>query len=166
MKIFKCVILLLFCVTILSSCVTQKRCNDKFPPIISMSDSNSSSQIIIYKDTVVHDTIPGDTIFVEVLLECDKNGKLINKPKTIVHSDIFIDVYFSIKNNKPLIEVIRKPIYRDYLFQKIYNEKITSHFTKNSTVATVVEYKIPVWVWLLIGALSTIIFILLIRRRF
>lgn len=151
----KQVILLLLLASVallMCSCITKKRCNDKFPPVVSSSDSNNSKEVIIYKDTVVHDTIPGDTLFVEVLVECDKNGKLINKPKSLVHSDIFIDVFFSIKNNKPLIEVIRKPIYRDYLFQKIYAEKLREHFSKSNTVTTVTETNIPWWVWLVCAA--------------
>lgn len=148
-------LIVLFCGLILiSSCVTKKRCAEKFPPEITSFDSSSSTVKIIYRDTLVHDTIPGDTVIVEVEADCDPvTGKLLNKPYTTVYSDKFIDVIFGVFNNEPLVKVIRKPIYRDYLFQKIYAEKLYSHFTRNTSIVFKEVKVIPIWIWILVGAL-------------
>lgn len=160
----KNIIYVFLSIVLLSSCVTKKKCDSKFPPVITKSDSNSIIQTVIYRDTIIRDTIPGDSVFIEVEAECDTKGKLINRPKSLVHTDLFIDVFFSVKNNKPFIDVIRKPIYRDYLFHKIYSEKLTSHFTKNATVSTIVENKIPIWIWLLVAALVFTNILTLLRK--
>lgn len=159
-------LIVLFCGLILiSSCVTKKRCAEKFPPEITSFDSSSSTVKIIYRDTLVHDTIPGDTVIVEVEADCDPvTGKLLNKPFSIVYSDKFIDVIFGVFNNGPLVKVIRKPIYRDYLFQKIYAEKLYNHFTKNTSVSVKEVMVIPIWIWILVGALVLIIILNYTRK--
>lgn len=148
-------ILLAFTALSMCSCATKKRCDRKFPPVVSKSDSINTVETIIYKDTTVRDTIPGDTIKVPVPVECDPiTNKPVNKNASIIHTDQFVDVVFGVDNNKPWTEVIRKPIYRDYLFQKIYAEKLKEHFSKSNTVTTVTDTIIPWWVWLICAVLT------------
>lgn len=165
MKLFKNVILLAISVTILSSCVTKKRCNKKFPPEVSKSDSINTFEKIVYRDTLVHDTIPGDSVVIPIPVDCDPViNKPLNKKESTIYSDQFIEVKFGVNNNQPWSKVVRKPIYRDYLFHKIYSEKLKEHFTKNSSVVTVTEYKMTLWGWILIAALLLILLLVLIRR--
>lgn len=164
----KQVILLLLLASVallMCSCVTQKKCDKKFPPVISKSDSIFNSTTIIYKDTTVHDTIPGDTILVEMSVECDpKTNMPINKKASVVYSDQFIDVEFGVKNNQPWSRVIRKPIHRDYLFQKIYAEKLREHFIKSNSVVTIKQDSVPWWVWLVCGVSVIMCLILVIKK--
>jgi len=53
----------IFC---LSSCITAKRCNDKFPLQIEVKDSIVLKDTIIYKDTII--TVPGASISDTILI--------------------------------------------------------------------------------------------------
>lgn len=63
-----CLYLAFLCV--FSSCVTQRRCNLKFPPtrdtikIITIRDS------IIYRDTTIFITLPGERVIDSILIPC------------------------------------------------------------------------------------------------
>lgn len=148
------IILVLFT---LASCVTKKKCDQKFPPVESRKDSISYKETIVYKDTVVRDTIPGDTVEVPIPVECDaKTNKPVNKKRSKAYEDQFLEVYFAVNNGQAKVDVIRKPILRDYLFHKIYSHKITDAFKSNSQVKVVVDKEVPIYIWLLIGALVVI----------
>lgn len=150
---------------LMCSCVTQKKCEEKFPPVVNKSDSINTVETIIYKDTTVRDTIPGDTIKVPVPIECDPTtNKPLNKKASIIYTDQFVDVSFGVLNNVPWTEVIRKPIYRDYLFHKIYAEKLREHFSKSNSVTTVTKTIVPWWVWVICAVLTLINLLLAIKR--
>lgn len=162
------VILLLLLASVallMCSCVTKKTCDRKFPPVISKSDSIYNTETIIYKDTTVYDTIPGDTVIVEMAVECDPiTNKPINKKASVIYSDQFIDVEFGVKNNLPWSKVIRKPIHRDYIFQKIYAEKLRKHFTKSNSVVTIKQNTVPFWVMMLCGVSIIMCLMLIIKK--
>lgn len=56
----KLLYILSFIMLLCSSCVTQKKCNAKFPPQTFIKDSIVFKDTVIYKDTVIH--IPGETL--------------------------------------------------------------------------------------------------------
>jgi hypothetical protein len=57
----------LLIVLAISSCVTQKKCNQKFPPnvVTFYKDSIVIKDSLIYKDRIVPYKIPGDTVWQE-----------------------------------------------------------------------------------------------------
>jgi hypothetical protein len=65
-NLFKLLVLTLFVGT-LTGCVTQRRCNAKFPPQTSViiKDSIITKDTIIYRDKIVPYYIKGDTVFAE-----------------------------------------------------------------------------------------------------
>lgn len=60
----------LFIILIFSSCVTQKKCNSKFPPqtIKERYDSIVYKDTVIYKDREVEVKIPGETVYRDSLI--------------------------------------------------------------------------------------------------
>jgi hypothetical protein len=53
---------LVFVALLMSGCVTQKRCEQKFPPQIITIDSVITKTETIYRDTTIFIELPGDTI--------------------------------------------------------------------------------------------------------
>jgi len=59
-----------------TSCVTRRRCNEKFPPQISFAREDSIQYVQITKDSISYYT---DSSYVRALLECDTHGQVIMK---------------------------------------------------------------------------------------
>ncbi len=76
------IILLLAC--LFSSCVTQKKCNRKFPPEITIKDSTYTQTKIEYRDTTIY--TPADTVTLTDTINCDELGR-VNLPKRTVRSN-------------------------------------------------------------------------------
>lgn len=130
-----------------ASCVTQKRCLQKFPPQIVTKDS------IVVKDTTVYvtfrDTIPGDSVLLHDSIPCPdvKYHKEITSPsgRTTAKVDI----------NKGKLTVDCKT---DSLVKLIDSLKVKLKTTEayHSEVKTVevpvVKNKTPSWAWFLLIA--------------
>lgn len=71
--------LIVLLVIILQSCVTQKACNTKYPPKIITRDSVSYKEII----RNVEVPVPGETVTLIQLVNCDSSGKAQMPKKTI-----------------------------------------------------------------------------------
>lgn len=66
-RLFKLAVFLLIFTAILGSCVTQRRCVEKFPPITTI-DTIETFQII---DTTIYVHLPADTIIDSILIESE-----------------------------------------------------------------------------------------------
>ena len=56
---FKCVLLVLIVASVLSGCVTQRRCLQKYP---AQPADTVIKEIVTYRDTTVYLTLPADTV--------------------------------------------------------------------------------------------------------
>ena len=67
MKLLSKLLAVIAFLALLSSCVTYKRCNAKFPPQASViiKDSIITKDTVIYRDKIVLFAIKGDTVFAE-----------------------------------------------------------------------------------------------------
>jgi hypothetical protein len=70
-----------------ASCATQKICQRKYPPqiITNIKDSIITRDSIVYRNRIVHDTIPADTIKTEIQLPATSDPKLINLKTEKIH---------------------------------------------------------------------------------
>lgn len=73
---------------ILQSCITQKKCNERYPPEIYQSDSI----LIVKHDTIIYDTItiPGDSVSIHDTIPCPEleYHREITKNHISAHVDI------------------------------------------------------------------------------
>ena len=58
----KTIILFLICF-FLASCVTQKKCTRKFPPVTEIIIKDSIREVTIYRDTTIYINLPADTVY-------------------------------------------------------------------------------------------------------
>ena len=140
MKKFLILIMLL-----VTSCNMQKYCSTHYPPIVS-NDSTSNTEIsYVRHDSII--TIPPDSSWLKMYLECDKNGQVIMKqldgykvgktvelPKVIIKNNILqaeckvdttkIGIYWFnkyVKTNIKVKQVAVKEIYKTTKFQSFLN---------------------------------------------
>lgn len=71
--------MILICLVVLSGCCTQKRCNQKYPPAQSASDSSmvTTSESVQEKDSISY--LPADSSWLKALLECNEYGQVVMK---------------------------------------------------------------------------------------
>lgn len=90
-------ILLLILVTLsVSSCVTSKKCNRKFPPEIIIKESIHTNTVVEYRDTIIY--TPGDTVYFTDSINCDPAGRVNMAPRTVTSNNASVTV--SIRNNE------------------------------------------------------------------
>jgi len=65
---------LILLLAVLSSCVTQKRCNYKFPSINDTIRIETVRDSIIMKDTIIYIHIQGETVVDSVVIPCPDPG--------------------------------------------------------------------------------------------
>mgnify|MGYP001045473195 CR=1 FL=1 len=61
----------------ITSCVTQRRCNDKFPPQVTVIDSTTTRIVTEYRDTTVYVQLPGDTAYQSITIR-DSAGQIVS----------------------------------------------------------------------------------------
>jgi len=64
------IIALIILIGLFSSCVTQRKCNLKFPPSIETITSTKDSVVIEYSDTTIYVKIKGETKHDTIIIPC------------------------------------------------------------------------------------------------
>ncbi len=81
----------------LASCVTQKRCNEKFPPQVITIQKDSIHYVQITKDSISYYS---DSSYIRAYLECDKEGRVFMKELQEYKSGKNLNIpHLSVKNN-------------------------------------------------------------------
>lgn len=141
-------LLLFLSIVLFTSCVTQKRCAEKYPPEVSVKDSIIEKEVITYRDTTI--IIPGDTVQIIDTIPCP--GIVYKKKATSKSGHTTIDV--SIDNGKLKVDCKTDSLQQviDSL-ATIFKDR--QHF-KTTTVTypvpvEIVKYKTPKWAWYLLA---------------
>jgi len=132
----------------LASCVTQKRCLQKFPPQIVTKDS------IIVKDTVisirlVKIPIPGDSVVLHDSIPCPdvQFHKEVKSPSGRTTAKV------DINKGKLTVDCKVDSLNRVIDSLQIKLKTTESYHSQVKTVEVpVVKYKAPGWAWFLLGA--------------
>lgn len=62
---------------ILSGCVTEKRCYEKYPPVVNSSDSSSNQVSEHVQDSSYITRLPGDSSWIKLYIECNEYGQAL-----------------------------------------------------------------------------------------
>jgi len=148
------IIVLLFATLLGCSCTTQKRCNRLFPPSETIVEKDS----IVYKDTIIHDTIKidgQDIVFHDTIpcpdLEYHKQTTKGNLTATVNISKGKIDVECHEAELK---------LHYQKVIQGLLKSKVK---TRTKTVVRIEkEYRIPWYIWvvmtLMLAAIIRLLF--------
>lgn len=121
--------ILLIWFALLTSCVTQKRCNEKFPPSVRNDSNTFQSHTEHYHDSVVY--VKGDSVVINAGIKCDSLFRAQMAEQTVKSGHITATI--SVKNgvakvkckddslialNVKLKEVIKTLSTRGYHYEK------------------------------------------------
>lgn len=73
------IIIFLASLILVTGCCTQKRCNDKYPPVQSVNDSSSvtTNESVQERDSISY--VLADSSMLKALLECNEFGQVVFK---------------------------------------------------------------------------------------
>lgn len=143
MRFFLYILSLTICI---ASCVTQQRCNDKFPPQIIVKDSTILKDTTYYKDTAIQ--VPGTTITNTITVKDTTTlvDTTIKQGKTQLHLQVKKGKVTATCNQDSLLLVIHN-------LQHQITSKENYHTATTIKTVTVVKYKLSKWFWWLLVAL-------------
>lgn len=167
----KNLIFILLSVVLLSSCVTRNRCNRLFPPETIKSDSlvslSSETNSIQIRDTIIHDTVrlKGDIITLHDTLPCPGLNYSKKEKKNRITAEI------NIKNGVIDVTCMEDSIIHAHSIEVAkYKTVITKQrallqtSTSNKKETRNVNH-IPWWIYLIIGALLTVIVYQFVKKK-
>lgn len=130
-----------------ASCVTQKRCFEKFPPQVITKDS------VVLKDTTIYVkkliVIPGDTVTLRDSIPCPdvQYHKVITSPSGRTQAKVDID------KGKLTVDCQVDSLNKVIDSLKVTLQQKESYHSQTQVVEKPV-YKTPVWVWIFFGLLG------------
>ena len=140
-----------------TSCVTQKRCNSKFPPITNtiIKDSLVYRDSIIYKPILVKVWIPGDTVRETTTVYVNKG--IVNSFPIVAESD-FARAVAQVQNSKLTLDLYQKDttftvredslIKEAYYWREMYNSKEVTKIVEKKVIP-----KFYIWMTVIAGIL-------------
>jgi hypothetical protein len=139
----KYLLILLLAFTLIG-CVTQKRCNEKFPPqtITITKDSIINKEKIVIKDTTIIRTIPGDTVHkIDTVIG---NKGVVNSKKVFAETSLAKATAYVYKN-KLYLELIQKDTTLEFKLDSAIKEATywKEKYQNSSTVVTKETSKSP-----------------------
>lgn len=156
----KGLLVILFSAIIMSGCITQKRCNSKFPPqtITIVKDSIITKDSIVYKPVEVLVHIKGDTVTKHDTVYRDIKTGLINSKPVYAETE-FAKAKAQVVNSKLNLELTQKDstfkVKTDSLNKEIYHWKEKYNFIYKKEVDSIKYipkiYKFSMWyMWITI----------------
>jgi len=153
----KKLLLLLLSSIILSSCCTQKRCNKKFPPVVTndsisgKKDSINNSHTESIKDSIVF--IAPDSSWLKASISCDSLGNVYIKNIVQLQSENG-KLLLQLKDNELFISNITQP--KEITVHSKSTNDVNSNTALNSnTVTKTITVKVneltwfqKLWIWL------------------
>lgn len=146
-------------VLVLSSCVTQKKCLQKFPPqtIRERYDSIIIKDTIIYKDVIVEKVIPADTVYVDRIIPGIPQS-ITTRPMILENDYAIAKGWIQDSRLKMQLEqkyqVLRfkldsaDKLVRHWQFQYLKERELNTHVVVQKFTPKI--YKIALWGWVVL----------------
>lgn len=150
---------------LISSCVTQKRCMTKYPPIADTVVTVITRDSIVFKDTTVYITLPGETIIDSIVIPCPPMPDYV--PDTAKAETDYALAIAWYDPPKLMLRLDQKPstleIRLDSALREAYYWK--DKYENVSTVQPVkyipIIYKVALW--MVIGVILFVVFTIIVR---
>lgn len=164
---------MLISVVMLSSCNPCQRLAKKCPPKIEYIryDSIVNRDSIVYRDRIIRDTIPPDTVSTEVLIEVPANCPSINIRRIHVdgkyaEADAWVQnsmLKLELRQKEQVIEKILKDAEKETThWRELYTKELTKETTQVKYIPKL--YKIAFW-YMLLSIIGISVFVGLKLRR-
>lgn len=129
---------MLFCL----SCVTRKKCAERYPPQIITKDSIVEKENITYRDTTI--VVPGDSVQIHDSIPC---------PDVVYHKTITSKIgktKASVHINKGRLDVDCKTDSLRAVVDSLVTISKTKELHRTETIihnVPVIKYRVPQWCW-------------------
>lgn len=158
-------LLIIFLLIFVSSCATQKRCYQKFPPQTVTVTKDSIRTEIVYRDTTIYVTLPVETITKTDTIYV-KNGSVIFNPVEVETNYAYAKAWTG--QNRINLTLTDKDTTLIFRLNKAIKEAKYYEMKYSTEKKTVIEYRtkkfVKVMAW--IGGVSILLLVLLILRKF
>lgn len=167
----KSLLLLILVALLLSSCVTQRKCDRRFPPetYTQIKDSLVIKDSVIYSYAEIPVYIKGDTVTKHDTVFKDKKTGLINSKPVYAETD-FAKVTAQVVNSQLKLELVQKDstfnVITDSLMKEVYHWKEQYNSVNTQKVKQVEHIPKVYTIFALIGLLTVIITILYFIFKF
>lgn len=162
---------LILLILIISGCVSQKKCLQKFPPqeTIIIKDSIVIKDTTIYSDIIMYDTILGDTVMVYKKIQ--SKGKILNIEPLCIDKSLARSCAW-VNDNKLFLELIQKDTVIKRILKKAKIEKqrlrefYQSKYEKEVIKVKYIPkfYKFTFWFFIGLCGLTLIFIILKVKK--
>lgn len=154
----------------LASCVTARRCLEKFPPVVSIDtvwQTTVARDSIVYRDSTITITVPAEIIRDTIEIETEP-GLFSSDTLTVETTYAKASAFY--RSPSIHLELIQKDIFFQQKLDSVIrleNHWRDSVITITHNTASVIKsvptiYKIALWMW--VGAIIFIIFAFILKR--
>ena len=144
-----------------ASCITQKKCLQRFPPVVQTEIVTQVRDTIIYKDTTVFVTLPGNVIRDSVIIPCPEPTRPVRIDTARAETSLAeAKAWWS--PPRIMLELIQKDTTIELRLENAIKESRHWRSEYEKVVETHVEKKIPTIYSIALGGWIGIIILLLI----
>lgn len=129
------IILFAIIVILFSGCVTQNKCNRKFPPQVATVDTVIIDKVITERDTIIETYTDIESIY--ALMECDSTNQVLIKQIGTVKPGTIAGISYRIKHDTIFVDCDCAP----YEIRLKLKDTIISSLQKQQKTVTITEYK-------------------------
>jgi hypothetical protein len=128
-----------------ASCVTQKKCQKRFPTVESVKDSTYKEVIIEKRDSIIH--VPGEVIRDTIRLECDT---ITHKVKAFIKKKSGSAADYVALQSENLLLLEFECHAKDLRIQSLEKQVKELRIKEKTKVVPVIEFKTPIWDYVII----------------
>lgn len=143
----------LIAMLLFASCVTRKKCADRYPPQIVSKDSVIERETVSYRDTTI--LVPGDRVHMTDTIPCPD----VVYKKTVTSKTGRTKASVTIDRGKLNVDCKTDSLQATIDSLKTIIREKEKYATQTITIEVpVIKYKIPGWIWLLLlGCLAALV---------
>jgi hypothetical protein len=156
---------LVFVALLLSGCVTQKRCEQKFPPEISTVTETITKTVTVYRDTTIFVHMPGDTVRDTIEVVVDRG---IANSKPSIHETKFAWSKAQVINGLLLHQLIQKDSVLKFMLDNAIRESTTAIENKTTQTRILEKNYVTGWQWFQIwlGRILVVLIVFVVIFRY
>ena len=114
-----------------SGCVTQKRCLNKFPPVVTTITDTIPGETV-YKDTTIYVSVPGDTIITDTTIIISDSGR-------IQFAEVFAETELAYAHSWIQVDRLRLELIQK---DSLYQFKLDSAIRENTDTIKIVQKEV------------------------
>ena len=154
----------------LTSCVTQKRCIRRFPPVTANTRIEKTKDSLVYRDTTIYVTLPGEIVRDSIIAPCNPppppKGVLISSPDTAFAETTLARAKAWYSRQRVHLELVQKDTTLQLQLDNALKESY--HWQSEYEKAKIMQqvkfipgvYRVAFWLWIFVIFIIVIFLVL------